>query len=88
MAADRAQERGVGGVLGLATGRAALVTGVEDDPETGCLRMYLGHRSRGIYALIEDEDAKDELRRAWAGSQHVVVPKPPLEVLWTERERP
>lgn len=74
--------------LGLAIGLSTLVSGVEEDAETGCLRMYVGHRCRGIYALIEDEEAKDELRRAWAQGGHVVVDKPPLDVLWTERERP
>jgi hypothetical protein len=74
--------------LGLAIGLSTLVVGVENDAETGCLRMYVGHRSRGIYALIEDEEAKDELRRAWAQGGHVVVDKPSLDVLWTERERP
>jgi hypothetical protein len=67
---------------------STLVVGVEDDAATGCLRMYVGHRARGVYALVEDEDAKDELRRAWGGGRHVVTSVPPREVLYTESERP
>ena len=74
----------------LFSGRGVLVTGVEDDAETGCLRMYVGSRGDGIYALIEDEAAKDELRREWARSfaGHLVVDRPPDDVLWTTKERP
>jgi hypothetical protein len=76
-------------VAGLLTGNSALVVGVEDDDETGCLRMYVGARHQGIYALIEDEDAKDELRRAWANvRQHVLVARPPESCLYTVEERP
>lgn len=72
------------------SGRGVLVVGVEDDAETGCLRMYVGSRGDGIYALVEDAEAKEELRRAWARSftGHLVVERPPDNVLWTERERP
>lgn len=67
----------------------AFVTGVQDDAETGCLRMYVGHRGQGIYALIEDEAAKEELRRAWADTSiHLMVDCPPNHVLWSEKERP
>lgn len=77
------------GFLGLMMGYDTLVVGVEDDAETGCLRMYVGARHQGIYALVEDEDAKDELRRAWAHiGQHVMVAKPPPSALWTTKERP
>jgi hypothetical protein len=75
-------------VLGLLMGTSVLVVGVEDDAATGCLRMYVGARYRGIYALVEDEDAKDALQRAWHSSRHLVVDKPPVEALYTERERP
>lgn len=66
------------------------VVGVEPDEATGCLRMYVGHRYKGIYALIEDADAKAELRRAWAQTYHghLMVPVPPNSALHTERERP
>lgn len=75
--------------MSLALGMSALVVGLEDDEETGGLRVYLGHRARGLYAIVEDENAKDELRRAWAQGGHVTLsPKPPTAVIWTERERP
>jgi hypothetical protein len=73
---------------GLFTGQTVFVVGVEDDAETGGLRMYVGHRSNGIYAIVEDEDAKDELRRAWASLRHVIVGRPPANVLYAEAERP
>ncbi len=73
----------------LFSGRGTLVVGVQDDPETGCLRMYVGSRSRGIYALIEDETAKAELRREWACvSRHLVTETPPASALYSETERP
>lgn len=66
-----------------------LVVGVQDDPETGCLRMYVDHRSRGLYALIENEDAKAELRREWAvTTRHLLVTPPPPSCLYLESERP
>lgn len=76
--------------VGLLLAGGVLVVGVEDDAETGCLRMYVGSRSDGIYALVEDDDAKEELRRSWAASicGHLVVERPPDEVLWSERARP
>lgn len=66
-----------------------LVVGVEDDASTGCVRMYLNHRSSGIYALVEDEAAQKQLRDAWAGSRHLLLTTPPPEsVLFSESERP
>jgi len=77
-------------MLGYALGLTTLIVGVEDDPETGCLRMYVDHRGRGLYALIEEDEAKEQLRRAWANSSrgHLTVEKPPAHALWTEDERP
>lgn len=77
-------------LMGYALGLSALVVGVEDDAETGCLRMYLDSRSRGLYALIEDADAKEALRRGWAASYHghLTVEWPPASALYTEDERP
>jgi len=80
----------VSGLVGYALGTHALIVGVEDDPETGCLRMYLGSRNRGLYALIEEEEAKEQLRLAWGASSrgHLVVEWPPADALWTKEERP
>jgi hypothetical protein len=66
------------------------VVGVEPDAETGCLRMYVGHRYKGIYALVEDEAAKEELLRSWAQSYsgHLMTTCPPNENLYTTAERP
>lgn len=77
-------------MLGLILGMDTLVVGVEDDEETGGLRMYVGARWKGIYAIVEDEDAKKDLRNAWAGSYcgHLTVPIPPRDVLFTDEERP
>lgn len=79
-----------GSAVGLfLSGAGTLVVGVQEDPATGCVRMYVGHRADGIYALVEDEEAKTELRQAWANNgQHLVVERPPDNVLYTEAERP
>jgi hypothetical protein len=75
------------GLLNLKT--SALVTGVEDDQDGGC-RMYVGARSNGVYAIIEDEEAKEKLRREWGASLmgHLVVDLPPRDCLFTTGERP
>jgi hypothetical protein len=67
-----------------------LVVGVEDDAETGCLRMYIGARYQGLYALIENEQAKEKLRREWAGSYcgNLLIDPPPDNSLYSEKERP
>lgn len=74
----------------LLSGTGVLVVGVEDDPATGCVRMYVGSRGDGVYALIEDEEAQAELRTGWASSfrGHLVVERPPPGCLYTEEERP
>lgn len=76
-------------MLSLLIGTGTIVVGVQDDPETGCVRMYVGHRGDGVYALVENEEAQAELRRAWGNHrQHLVVDRPPPEALYTEAERP
>lgn len=76
-------------MISLLTGKSALVTGVENDQDGG-LRMYVGARYKGIYAIIEDEDAKEKLRREWGASLmgHLVVEIPPRDCLFTTEERP
>jgi hypothetical protein len=68
-------------LMGLLSGTSTFVVGVEDDPD-GSLRMYVGHRARGIHTHVVDERDKQELRRAWANVMgHVVVEAPPVEAL-------
>jgi hypothetical protein len=68
----------------------AFVTGVETDAETGDLRMYVGHRYKGIYALVHDEQAKVDLQRGWDSTMggHLMVRVPPNDALFSENERP
>jgi hypothetical protein len=61
---------------GLVAGTHTLLVGVEDQDDGG-LRMYLGHRASGVYAVVYDDDAKATVRRAWASRSHVTVPIPP-----------
>lgn len=72
-----------GGLLGLLFGGSTLCTGIEDDP-SGALRMYVGPRYKGIYALIVDSADQEALRHAWAGSAHVVVPTPSPDQLFMD----
>lgn len=71
------------GILGLFTGHSTLLVGVEDDPEGG-IRCYLGHRASGRYCVVEDPKEIAEIRAAWAGSRHVVVPTPPAEFIYCD----
>ncbi len=80
-------------MLGYILGLQTLVVGVEDDTEdgalTGDLRMYLSHRSRGLYAILQGEEEKEDLRRAWADATcHLTVEWPPDECLYSEKDRP
>jgi len=75
------------GLLGLYTGNSTYCIGVEDDP-SGALRMYVGARYKGWFALITDETDKESLRRAWASRGHVVVPKPEPDQLFHDELRP
>lgn len=65
-------------VHGLIAGTHTLVVGVEDDSESGGVRIYLGHRALGAYAVVTDPDTATTIREAWArGSQHLTVLAPP-----------
>lgn len=74
---------------GLLAGTHTLLVGVEDEP-TGGLRLYLGHRSRGLYTVITDAVAIEEVRRAWGsgghGGHHITLPIPPPECVYSDRE--
>lgn len=51
-----------------------LVVGVEDDRETGGVRVYVGARYLNTYALLVDPEHCAAARRAWHGSSgHVVA---------------
>ncbi len=77
-------------MLGLIIGRDALVVGVEDDAETGGLRMYLGARYKGVYAIVTDEEDKATLRYEWDCSRggHLSTAIPEGECLYTTADRP
>jgi hypothetical protein len=71
-------------VAGLIAGTHALVVGVEDD-EHGT-RVYLDHRARGLYVVVEDEAAQREVRKAWAASRgHLTIAMPPHECVFSNR---
>jgi hypothetical protein len=56
-------------------GGTTLVVGVEDDPD-GSLRMYVGRRSKGIYAIVDDPAEQDRLRSAWGSGGHLLTAIP------------
>lgn len=57
-----------------------LVVGIEDDPD-GSLRVYLDMRSRGIHTHVDDEDAKAEVRSAWANAMSHITTRVPNDAL-------
>lgn len=62
-----------------------LVTGVEED-ESGMLRVYVGPRFNWVYVLIENEDDKESIRRAWGSHTHVLINKPEPDQLFVDEE--
>jgi hypothetical protein len=60
-----------------------LLVGVEEQPD-GKWRAYLGARWKGLYLLLDAEEA-EPFRRAWGTGQHVwMAPVPPAELLHRE----
>jgi hypothetical protein len=45
------------GLTALMSGETTYLVGVEDGPD-GSLKAYVGHRSRGVYCLIDDPEAQ------------------------------
>lgn len=74
------------GPFGLLAGTHCLVVGVEDGPE-GMLKVYVDARHRGLYALVEDAEAQQAIRRAWANtSSHLTITIPPPECLFLDSD--
>lgn len=66
-------------------GNSTQVVGVEDELVDGALKVYVSHRSRGLYVLIDDEDAQRKVRNAWADQRtHVFIPLPPSGCLYQD----
>lgn len=64
----------LGAMLGV-PGDARLIVGIEDDPD-GSLRVYVGARYTGIHTHVLDEEAKEDVRRAWPGWGHLFADIP------------
>ena len=63
----------------------SIVTGVERN-EAG-LKVYVGHRYKGIFCLVNDPVAMREIERAWADiSCHVFIPRPPDDALFHDSD--
>ncbi len=76
-------------ILGMMLGLRSLVVGVEEDAETGGVRVYLDARYLSRYAVIDNPEAADEMRRQWRnGLQHLIIEKPPDEAITTDELRP
>jgi hypothetical protein len=74
------------GLLASLMGDTTLVVGVEDELMEGCLKVYVGMRSLGFYVLIQDPEAQREVRSAWGGRGHVLIPLPPQGHLYRDGE--
>lgn len=70
-------------VSGLLTGRETLLVGIEEQDDGG-LRLYLGHRSSGLYAVVYDRDVQDDARRLWGLGCPVTVPMPGPDQIFRE----
>ena len=56
-----------------------LLVGLEETTQ-GALKVYLGHRAKGLYLLVTDAEEQETFRRAWATRQHVWMwPLPPAD---------
>lgn len=74
-----------GGIVSILTGRSTLIVGVEDDPEPGLLRVYIGARYNGTYVLVSDPEDQARIRRAWGDtSAHIFMPTPPRDAIYVE----
>lgn len=59
---------------------AVLVTGVEEDRETGGVRVYVGPRYLNQYALLVSPEDCEIARHGWASTnQHVIADR---RLLW------
>jgi hypothetical protein len=72
-------------VPGLIAGAEALLVGIADQNDGG-LRLYLGHRSAGQYAIVYDVEVQERVRAAWAGGMPCTVPMPPPECIYVAAE--
>lgn len=49
------------------------------------LKVYLGARWKGIYAVLPPGDEADEVEAAWGSSaHHVLIPTPPADSIFQE----
>lgn len=66
-------------------GDATMVTGVED-MDDGALKVYVGPRYNGIYCIVDDEEGKAAVRRAWGQGGHVFTAMPPADALFQDEK--
>jgi hypothetical protein len=66
-----------------ALGDAALLVGVERE-ENGDLRLYVGARYRGVYALVEAGETADAIVDAWNGTAQHLWLHPAPKALFSE----
>ena len=53
--------------------------------DNGDLKVYVGPRWEGVYALLPPGPDADNVERAWADvTQHVLIPTPPADSLFRE----
>jgi len=60
-------------ILGMILGTARLVVGVDDEP-TGGVRVFIGSRHLGHYAVFTEAEGAQRVRDAWATARgHVTI---------------
>ena len=68
----------------IALGESVEVVGIEPDPSGG-LRVWLGHRSKRVYAIVDDPDSRAAIEQAWANkATRLLIPMPPANALGKE----
>lgn len=56
------------------SGQGVLIVGVEEN-EAGGVKVFVDHRSRGLYFVVRNPEGAEQVRRAWRGSisGHLIV---------------
>ena len=75
------------GMGDLMTGRTAAVSGLSEDDD-GALKVYVGHRHKGLYLLVDDPVAQEAIRDAWGYGGHVLIPLPEAGQVFADAATP
>lgn len=66
----------------------AIVSGIEELDDGG-LFVYLGQRGRRVGFILDDPEAQEQMRRAWADTTvHVLTPVPAADLIMSRDHVP